>query len=211
MVLATKKNCQRVLAASLRVVSAMTGNPPLSEQLRKLRHILVCIGRATWMATFATNFICCWSEPVNVLSWGCTGAEFWRRIEAYDFSLSTTCYLNACFCIMDTLCNMQHVAFYNWRILAAFYLYLGILYDSSLTTDETFSFGPYMFCPNGPKIWQFQHCMEIGVRNSSVNIIVIGQVKFSVIRASASVSSLVSNLNISRTLRSFLLNLSALA
>ena len=29
MVLATKKNCQRVLAASLRVVSAMTGNPPL--------------------------------------------------------------------------------------------------------------------------------------------------------------------------------------
>ena len=25
---ATKKNCQRVLAASLRVVSAMTGNPP---------------------------------------------------------------------------------------------------------------------------------------------------------------------------------------
>ena len=30
MVLA-KKNCQRVLAASLRVVSAMTGNPPLAE------------------------------------------------------------------------------------------------------------------------------------------------------------------------------------
>ena len=29
MVLATKKNCQRVLAASFRVVSAMTGNPPL--------------------------------------------------------------------------------------------------------------------------------------------------------------------------------------
>ena len=29
MVLATKKNCQRVLVASLRVVSAMTGNPPL--------------------------------------------------------------------------------------------------------------------------------------------------------------------------------------
>ena len=29
MVLATKKNCQRVLAASLRLVSAMTGNPPL--------------------------------------------------------------------------------------------------------------------------------------------------------------------------------------
>ena len=29
MVLATKKNCQRVLAASLRVVSAMTGNPPI--------------------------------------------------------------------------------------------------------------------------------------------------------------------------------------
>ena len=28
MVLATKKNCQRVLAANLRVVSAMTGNPP---------------------------------------------------------------------------------------------------------------------------------------------------------------------------------------
>ena len=32
MVLATKKNCQRVLAASLRVVSAMTGNPPLRGQ-----------------------------------------------------------------------------------------------------------------------------------------------------------------------------------
>ena len=29
--LATKKNCQRVLAASLRVVSAMTGNPPLER------------------------------------------------------------------------------------------------------------------------------------------------------------------------------------
>ena len=29
MVLATKKNCQRVFAAGLRVVSAMTGNPPL--------------------------------------------------------------------------------------------------------------------------------------------------------------------------------------
>ena len=29
MVLATKKDCQRVLAASLRVVSAITGNPPL--------------------------------------------------------------------------------------------------------------------------------------------------------------------------------------
>ena len=28
MVLATKKNCQRVLAAGLRVVSAMTGNSP---------------------------------------------------------------------------------------------------------------------------------------------------------------------------------------
>ena len=33
MVLATKKNCQRVLAASLRVVSAMTGNPPLVWKL----------------------------------------------------------------------------------------------------------------------------------------------------------------------------------
>ena len=33
MVLATKKNCQRVLAASLRVVSAMTGNPPLGGDL----------------------------------------------------------------------------------------------------------------------------------------------------------------------------------
>ena len=32
MVLATKKNCQRVLAAGLRVVSAMTGNPPLTKQ-----------------------------------------------------------------------------------------------------------------------------------------------------------------------------------
>ena len=31
MVLATKKNCQRVLAASLRVVSAMTGNLPLGS------------------------------------------------------------------------------------------------------------------------------------------------------------------------------------
>ena len=29
MVLARKKNCQRVLAVGLRVVSAMTGNPPL--------------------------------------------------------------------------------------------------------------------------------------------------------------------------------------
>ena len=41
MVLATKKNCQRVLAAGLRVVSAMTGNPPLkpsSEHDRK--HVL---------------------------------------------------------------------------------------------------------------------------------------------------------------------------
>ena len=28
--LATKKNCQRVLAGSLRVVSAMAGNPPLT-------------------------------------------------------------------------------------------------------------------------------------------------------------------------------------
>ena len=32
MVLATKKNCQRVLAAGLRVVSAITGNPPLGWQ-----------------------------------------------------------------------------------------------------------------------------------------------------------------------------------
>ena len=39
MVLATKKNCQRVLAASLRVVSAMTGNPPL--ELIDLRYHLV--------------------------------------------------------------------------------------------------------------------------------------------------------------------------
>ena len=31
MVLATKKNCLRVLAGSLRVVSAMTGNPPLAS------------------------------------------------------------------------------------------------------------------------------------------------------------------------------------
>ena len=36
MVLATKKNCQRVLAASLRVVSAMTGNPPLLAANSKL-------------------------------------------------------------------------------------------------------------------------------------------------------------------------------
>ena len=32
MVLATKKHCQRVLAASLRVVCAMTGNPPLRTE-----------------------------------------------------------------------------------------------------------------------------------------------------------------------------------
>ena len=32
MVLATKKHCQRVLAASLRAVSAMTGNPPLRKR-----------------------------------------------------------------------------------------------------------------------------------------------------------------------------------
>ena len=37
MVLATKKNCQRVLAAGLRVVSAMTGNPPLKCRPRGLR------------------------------------------------------------------------------------------------------------------------------------------------------------------------------
>ena len=39
MMLATKKNCQRVLAASLRVVSAMTGNPPLI--LSKLYKVLL--------------------------------------------------------------------------------------------------------------------------------------------------------------------------
>ena len=33
MVLAAKNNCQRVLAASLRVVSAMTGNPPLVSKI----------------------------------------------------------------------------------------------------------------------------------------------------------------------------------
>ena len=37
------------------------------------------------MATFATNFTSCSAGKVNVLSWGCEGAEFWRRIEAYDF------------------------------------------------------------------------------------------------------------------------------
>ena len=37
------------------------------------------------MATFATNFTSCLAENVNVLSWGCGGAGFWRRIEAYDF------------------------------------------------------------------------------------------------------------------------------
>ena len=35
MVLATKKNCQRVLAAGLRVVSAMTGNPPQQKILNQ--------------------------------------------------------------------------------------------------------------------------------------------------------------------------------
>ena len=49
------------------------------------------------MATFATNFISCSAENVKVLSWGYGGAEFWRRIEPYDFWLSTTCCLNACF------------------------------------------------------------------------------------------------------------------
>ena len=49
------------------------------------------------MATFATNFISCSAENVKALSWGCGGAEFWRRIEAYDFWLSTACWLNACF------------------------------------------------------------------------------------------------------------------
>ena len=36
------------------------------------------------MATFATNYISCPAEDVKVLSWGCGGAEFWLRIEAYD-------------------------------------------------------------------------------------------------------------------------------
>ena len=35
MVLATKKNCQRVLAAGLRMASAITGNPPLDGAIRK--------------------------------------------------------------------------------------------------------------------------------------------------------------------------------
>ena len=39
MVLAAKKNCQRVLAASLRVVSAMTGNPPFNRE-QTLRQVL---------------------------------------------------------------------------------------------------------------------------------------------------------------------------
>ena len=37
------------------------------------------------MATFATNFISCSAYNVKALSWGCEGAEFWHRIEAYDF------------------------------------------------------------------------------------------------------------------------------
>ena len=50
------------------------------------------------MATFSTNFISCSAENVKALSWGFGGgAEFWHRIEAYDFWLSTTCCLNACF------------------------------------------------------------------------------------------------------------------
>ena len=49
------------------------------------------------MATVATNFTRCSAENVNVLSWGYGGAEFRRRSEAYDFWLSTTCSLNACF------------------------------------------------------------------------------------------------------------------
>ena len=51
------------------------------------------------MTTFATNFISCSAEYVKDLAWGWGGGgggKFWRRIEAYDFWLSTTCCLNAC-------------------------------------------------------------------------------------------------------------------
>ena len=83
------------------------------------------------MATFSTNqFVSCSAENVKALSWGCGGAEFWHRIEAYHFWLSTTCCLKMpVFCMLDTLCRMQHVVLYSWRILAVFSLYLGILYD----------------------------------------------------------------------------------
>ena len=76
------------------------------------------------MATFVTNFISCSAENVKALSWGCGGAELWSRIEAYDFWLSTTCFLYA-----GHPLQMQLVVCYSWRILAVFSLYLGILYD----------------------------------------------------------------------------------
>ena len=37
------------------------------------------------MATFATNLQVVRPKKVNVLSWGCGGAESWHRVEAYDF------------------------------------------------------------------------------------------------------------------------------
>ena len=51
------------------------------------------------MATFGTNFTSCSAEKVNVLSWGWGVGEggVWRRTEAYDFWLSTTCCRTAGF------------------------------------------------------------------------------------------------------------------
>ena len=46
MVKATKKNCQQVLAASLRVVSAMTENPPLAEFDKVLVSFALPLNRA---------------------------------------------------------------------------------------------------------------------------------------------------------------------
>ena len=97
------------------------------------------------MATFATNFTSCSAEDLNVLSWGCVGAEFWCRIEAYDFWLSHTCCLNACFLYAGPFvgCNMWSFA------IAAFWLLFLYIWASfmvmALPTDETFSFGPTWF------------------------------------------------------------------
>ena len=80
------------------------------------------------MATFVTNFISCSSEKVNVISWGCGGAEFWHRIEAYDFDFE--CCLNACFFVRWTIFVGSNMwSFTTARILAAFFLCLGILND----------------------------------------------------------------------------------
>ena len=38
MVVITKKNCLRIFAASIRVISAMTGNPPYCANLKAIRY-----------------------------------------------------------------------------------------------------------------------------------------------------------------------------